>query len=198
MPKHSYQLVNPVIEGTFKDVYDANTPIEAAKTLWLNLTEHIVSHVPKFMFTMRDITSDKLHHFEVSENRETSSFTINTMDIEVDKKVLNNFIKSVDSYSKVREQKGGAEGDDIGEQDGGAKRKRYDDDSSSSSSSSTDIYPTIRRTSPIAMFHYNTRVYYTNTAIQQSTLNPQIVAVTTPVFTPIFRPVLGTFVGIWP
>lgn len=194
MPKHAYQLVNPVIEGTFKDVYDANTPIDAAKSMWLNLTEHIVSHVPKFMFTMRDITTDKLHHFEVSENKETSSFTINTMDIDVDKKVLDAFVKNVDNYSRVREQKGGSEDG----QEGGGKRKRYDDDSSSSSSSSTDIYPTIRRTSPIAMFHYNTRVYYTNGVVQQSTLNPQIVAVTTPVFTPIFRPVLGTFVGIWP
>lgn len=184
MPKHSYQLVNPVIEGTFKDVYDANEPIAAAKDMWMNLTEHIVAHVPKFMFSMRDISSNKLHHFEVSENRETSSFTINNLNINVDEKEIDKFTKNVDSYSKQTEQKGGA-------------RKRYDD-SSSSSSSSTDVYPTIRRTSPVAMFHYNTRVYYTNTQTYKSTLNPQIVAVQTPVFTPVFRPALGTFIGIWP
>lgn len=222
MPKQSYQLVNPVIEGTFKDVYDASTPIDAAKLMWENLTEHIVSHVPKFMFTMKNISSDKFHHFEVSENGKTGSFIINTMKINTDKNAFTDFIANVDKYSKIRKQKGGEieidndddknnndndndnnnddnnDNNDDNEQNGGGKRKRYDDSSSSSSSSSTDIYPTIRRTSPIAMFHYNTRVYYTNGHTYASTLNPQVVGITTPLFTPIFRPMLGTFVGIWP
>lgn len=184
MPKHSYQLVNPVIEGTFKDVYDASEPIEAAKNMWTTLSEHIVAHVPKFMFTMRDISSGEHYHFEVSENRANSSFTINKLSLDIDKKLFNEFNKKIDKYTTERE-----------EQQGGGKRKRYDD--SSSDSSSTD-YPVIRRTSPISMFHYNTRVYYTNTNTYQSTLNPQAVAFTAPIFTPIFRPALGTFVGIWP
>lgn len=187
MPKHSYQLINPVIEGTFKDVYDANEPIDAAKNMWSALSEHIVAHVPKFMFTMRDISSGDLHHFEVSENRANSSFTINKREMNVDKKHFNEFAKNIDTYSTARE-----------EQNGGAKRRRYDEDSDSSSNSSSTDYPTIRRTSPIAMFHYNTRVYYTNPQIYPSTLNPQAIAITAPIFTPIFRPVLGTFVGIWP
>ena len=54
MVNHSYQLVNPIIEGTFQDVYDAKTPIVAADNMWNNLTEHIVSHVPRFIFTMKD------------------------------------------------------------------------------------------------------------------------------------------------
>jgi hypothetical protein len=185
MPKNSYQLINPVIEGTFRDVYDANQPIDAAKNMWSSLSEHIVAHVPKFMFTMSDISSGQLHHFEVSENRANSSFTINKREMKIDKKHFNEFAKNIDKYSTAREQ-----------QQGGGKRKRYDD-SDSSDSSSTD-YPSIRRTSPIAMFHYNTRVYFPNDIEYQSTLNPQAIAITTPIFTPIFRPVLGTFVGIWP
>lgn len=191
MPKYSYQLVNPVIEGTFTDVYDANRPIEGAQHMWEKLTEHIVSHVPKFMFTMRNISSGDLHHFEVAENKEASSFTINELSLNIDNDDFDNFTKNVDDYSKAR---------DISNNENqlGGRKRRYDDDddSSSESSSSSDIYPTIRRTSPIAMFHYTPRVYYSTPF--KSTMNPQLVAVQTPVFTPIFRPSLGTFIGIWP
>src|SRR5439155_2801567 len=102
MPKNSYQLVNPVIEGTFKDVYDAKTAVEAAKNMWGNLSEHIIAHVPKFMFTMRNISTDELHHFEVSENRDDKSsskknvsFTIDELSIKVDKKLLDDFAKKI-------------------------------------------------------------------------------------------------------
>jgi hypothetical protein len=199
MPKHSYQLVNPIIEGTFKDVYDAKDSIEAAHDMWTNLTEHVVAHVPKFMFTMRDISNGELHHFEVVEDKEKGTFVIDKLNIDTKKDDFSDFEKRIDKYNKVREQRNTKKNDD--RQDGGT-RKRYDDEkdrSSSSSSSSTDIYPTIRRTSPIALFHYNTRVYYTGeTPVYQSTLNPRIVGVAAPIFTPIFKPILGTFVAIWP
>jgi len=213
MPKHSYQLVNPIIEGTFKDVYDANDSIEAARDMWTNLTEHVVAHVPKFMFSMRDISNGELHHFEVAENREEGSFVIDKLKLDLNKKMFSDFEKRIDEYGKAREQKGGKrkkhkkknKSKDDYDQDGGdhaSHRKRYDDDkdsSSSSSSSSTVIYPTIRRTSPVGMLHYNTRVYYTgNVPTYESTLNPQIVAVASPIFTPIFKPILGTYVAIWP
>lgn len=184
--RKSYQLINPIIEGTFKDVYDAKEPINAAETMWKNLSEHIISHVPKFIFTLRELASGDLHHFEVAENKQNSTYTITRLNMNIDKKIFNNFLSRVDKYSKTLEQKGG-------------KRKRYDDDSSSSSTTSDEPYPTIISTSPISIFHYNTRVYYTNTDYTyRSTLNPGIVAVTTPIFTPVFRPALGTFVGIWP
>ena len=187
MPKNSYQLINPVIEGTFKDVYDAVDPIDAAKHMWTSLSDNIVAHVPKFMFTMRNISSGDLHHYCVSENRATNSFTINKHEMNIDKKHFNEFAKNIDKYNTNQEI-----------QQGGGKRKRYSDSDSSSSSSSTD-YPKLRRTSPIAMFHYNTRVYYNDANnIYQSTLNPSAYVFNTPIFTPIFKPALGTFIGIWP
>lgn len=198
MPKHSYQLINPVIEGSFKDVYDANRPIDGAQRMWENLTEHIVSHVPKFMFTLRNISSGDLHHFEVAENKDTSQFTINELSLNIDNEEFDNFTKNVDEYGKMRDRDQNQNNNDNDEQKGGRK-KRYDNDdssSSSSSSSSSDIYPTIRRTSPVAMFHYTPSLYYTKPF--KSTLNPQVVAIQTPVFTPVFRPALGTFIGIWP
>lgn len=195
MPKHSYQLINPIIEGTFKDVYDSNEPIEAARDMWKNLTEHIVDHVPRFVFSMRDISSNDIYHFDVTENKEAGTFVINKVDIDIDKKLFTSFEKKIDDYGKSREQHGGSHG---------GARKRYDlykedDSSSSSSSSSSEYYPVIKRTSPIAMFHYNTRVYYTGvTPVRKSTLNPQLIAADVPIFTPIFKPVLGTFVAVWP
>jgi len=191
MPKRSYQLINPHIEGTFKDVYDANEPIDAANNMWKNLTEHVISHVPRFMFTMKDISSGELHHFDVAENKNNNEYTIEKMNINVDNKHFTNLSNNIDNYTKLREQRGGKVNV--------PQRKRYDDEDSDSSSSSSDIYPQVRRTSPIAMFHYNTRVYYTphDYKVYDSTLNPQLVAVT-PVFTPIFKPALGTFLTIWP
>ena len=190
MPKYSYQLVNPVIEGTFKDVYDANDSHIAAKNMWTGLSEHIIGHVPKFMFTMRNISSGDMDHFEVSENRANSSFAINKRDITIDNKHFINFAKNIDAYSNVRN-----------EQHGGTKRKRYDDSSSSSDSSTTD-YPMIKRSSPISMFHYNTRMYlydtYNTSPLFQSTSNPQLVTYVSPIFTPIFKPALGAFVALWP
>lgn len=184
-----YELVNPMIEGSFKNVYEANKPVKAAEDLWKNLSEHFISHVPKFIFTMRDVSSGKLHHFEVGEDKVSSSYSIEELDLDVEKKHFDDFAKKVDSYEKTREENN--------EKQKGGKRKRYERDSSSSSSS-CDYFPTISMTSPIAMFHYGTNFYYQNNNYNNSILNPQMYQVTTPLFTPIFRPSLGTFIGIWP
>jgi len=180
-----------MIEGTFKNVYEANKPVKAAENLWKNLSENFISHVPKFIFTMRDVSSGNLHHFEVGENKATNSYSIEELDLVIDKKHFDDFEKKVDKYEKEREENN--------EKQKGGKRKRYKDDSSSSSSSSSCCYyPTIATTSPIGMFHYNTRFYYENNNYNDSILNPQLYQITTPLFTPIFRPSLGTFIGIWP
>lgn len=198
MPKHNtYQLVNPVIEGTLQDIYDSHDPIDAAKSFWQNLSGHIESHVPNFMFSMRNISSGDLHHFSVSENPKEGKYVIKKLDLDIDNSHFNKFHKNVDSYNqkcyKTKKVGGDKEKDK-------PRRKRYDS-SSSSSSSSSDIYPRIVRTSPVAMFHYNTRIYYVDTDESQklpSTSNPQLVAVSVPVFAPVFRPALKTFISIWP
>lgn len=183
MTNHSYQLVNPIIEGTFQDVYDAKTPIVAADNMWNNLTEHIVSHVPRFIFTMKDITTSKYYNFEVKENSHNSSYTINKLtNLKINNKDFKALTTKIDTYSKAFEQQGGKN-----------TRKRYDKSSDSDSSSSM-YYPSLVKTSPIALFHYNPYIYYNRPSI----LNPELVAVTTPIFTPIFKPTLGTFIGIWP
>ncbi len=184
-----YELVNPMIEGSFKNVYEANKPIKAAENLWKNLSEHFISHVPKFIFTMREVSSGNLHHFEVGEDKISNSYSIEELDVDINKKNFDDSTKKVDSYEKTREENN--------EKQRGGKRKRYENDSSSSSSS-CNYFPTLSTTSPIAMFHYGTSFYYQNNNYNDSILNPQMHQITTPLFTPIFRPTLGTFIGIWP
>lgn len=188
MPTRSYQLVNPIIEGTFQDVYEAKNPITAADNMWNNLTEHIVSHVPRFMFTMKDISSGGHYNFEVTENDETGKYTIKKLnDVKVDNKDFENLLSKVDAYSKVCAQGGGKNDKKID--------RSNNSSSSDSDSSSSYMPPKLIKTSPIAIFHYNPYIYYRR---RNTILNPQAIAIRTPIFTPIFRPILRTYVGIWP
>ena len=189
--KETFQLANPYLEGSINTSFDATEPIDAAKQMWLTLAEHVVQHVPNTMFTMRNVKTNKYHNFDISENAETGKFMINELDLEVDNKKIEKFTENVDKYIANRDSN----------QTGGKKRYKKES-STSSSSSSTSIYsnnPTIIRTSPISFYHYTTGIYPTfPVRVGPSYLNPQLVAVQTPLFAPIFRPVLGTYVGIWP
>lgn len=171
---HSYQLTNPSIEGTFNDIYDAKTPLEAADKMWINLSSHFMQHLPKFYATLKNISSDTYHHFEITENGKKKKYTISTYDIDVDKNIFNNFLKSVDNYNKKFTSKN--------QMSGGKRkshRKRY---SSSSSSSSSSDYPLVRRSNPIALFHYMPYIYYRNV------INPPIIS--TPISTEITSPII--------
>ena len=193
MPKISCQLVNPIIHGSLSDVYDADQPLNAAKNMWEQLSKHVVGHVPNFVFTMRNISNNKYHHFRVREDIDTKTYNIKSIDIKASGKMFEDFAKKVDLYnSDVKKQQGG-------------KKKIYkikDDSSSSSSSSSSEppriyssvYYPIVSPLSPISLFHYNTVVY---NDYLESTLNPQLYNVITPIFTPIFRPSLRTVVSLW-
>jgi len=66
---------------------------------------------------MRDVSSGNLHHFEVGENKATSSYSIEELDLDIDKKHFDDFAKKVDKYEKEREENN--------EKQKGGKRKRY-------------------------------------------------------------------------
>lgn len=194
MSRQSYQLVNPVIEGTFKDVYEGNDQYEAAEAFWLNLSKHIVGYVPRFLFTLKNISSADLHHFEVAENGKTNQYKVKELNIEIDKKLFDDFLKNIDKASAT---KGG----------GKDKRKRYSD-SSSSSSSSIEYYPsTYKRTDPIAIFNYLPRVYFgPSKTVVETPVIPTVAVVSTddsavdaliyPVYTPAFK-FMSPFVALW-
>lgn len=182
----SYQLINPMIEGSFIDTYDAEEQLEASKKMWMNLSKHIVGYVPRFLFTMKNISTSNLHHFEVTESGSNQKYSIKELDLNIDKSVFDDFLKNVDNANKNK--KGGSRK---------LNRKRY----SSSSSSSSDSYPIIRRTDPIAIFNYMPRVYFApgRTVIEtpvSTTLNPTIGTVITPIYTPVFAH-MSPFIALW-
>lgn len=181
MPKQSYKLMNPMIEGSFSNTYDANTPLKAAEKMWTSFSKHIMGYVPRFIFTMKNESNDSLHHFEVNENGTNGNYSISPINVNTDVKVFNNFAKNVVSFENGKDYTGG-------------KRKRYEDDSSSSSSS--PYY--VRRQSPIVAFHYFPRIYDDIIlAPDVTTLNPTLETVAVPIFTPIFREPLLPFVVMW-
>jgi len=202
----TYQLVNPSIEGTFENVVDAKQPLKAAEKIWINFAEHIVDHVPNFMFTLKNISGGAYFHYRVNENKEKGSYVITPIEkIANEKELIEGFLNNVDAYNTKLHARAN---EDAENQKGGAKkprRKRYDD---SSSSSSSDYVPMIR-TSPISAFHYMSSLYspVINAPVivrpvigvrTSSISNPPPFVVRTPIFAPIFRTSLNPMFMIWP
>lgn len=64
----TYKLINPAIIGDMNTSYSAKTPLDAAQKAWKTMSQHITNNVPQFGFSLIDNSSDKLHHFVVSES----------------------------------------------------------------------------------------------------------------------------------
>lgn len=203
MSKHNYKLINPIIEGTIETVYEAESPLKGAEKFWIQFAKNILDHVPKFVFSMKDETTDYVNHFVVVEDPKTKSFTISNLELDIEPKEFNDLEEKVEKYNE-NNQKGG--------------RKRYDSSDSSDMSSSVDsitteslsssepydelIYPALKRTSPIAMLHYKPYIYSVPLQPKKpSTMNPKIVGVISKVVTPIipprFNPIYGTQIALW-
>jgi hypothetical protein len=181
--------MNPLIGGSLTTIHDAKDQLEAAEKMWLGLTEHMVSYMPRFRFTMKDIKNNSLHSFEVNENGVDGSYKIVELKT-TNKKALDQFIKNVDQFdAKVeKQQTGGAKA---------PKRRRYEDDSSSSEE---ENYPRLKRYSPISIFHYTPTIYNDLDAVlveQKTTLNPSIGNNMVPIYTPLFKSPLSPFVLVW-
>lgn len=187
----TYQLVNPVIEGTYNSIVEhSESPIHGADVLWNRLTEHVSGHVPKFWFTTRDVETHDIYNFEAKEKMSDRSYKIKELEnINLSNETIDGFHNQIDSVTAPQTQSGG--------------RKRYkdrkkhnktryyeDEDSSTSSNSSTssssfggDVFSGVEfvtecvtpYTTPIAMFHYTTKFYQQSngTVIKhESTMNP--------------------------
>lgn len=188
MPNRSYQLINPTIEGTFNDTYDASSPIKAAEKTWLSLSSHFVNEVPQFYMTLKEISGGGYHHFNITENGEKKSYNIKEIELDVKNDVFDNFLASIDTVTKARDRQTG----------GKPHRKRYDDSSSSSSSSSSSdefpfICPPIRRHLPIGAFHYMPGIYSPPYTRRFTTLSPNILS---PISLPL--PIGGAFPFLYP
>lgn len=102
-----YKLINPVIEGSFDNVFNEKTPMKAAHKCWLKLSELLSSDVPQFAFTLKEMKGGKLYHYKVSEKEDSKdekiNFTLSELDLNLDDKQLSR----LNDLDKEVEQKGG-------------------------------------------------------------------------------------------
>lgn len=178
-----YQLVNPVIVGTFSNSYNGKNSDDAAKQFWENLTsenKYVTGNIPKFLFTLRDEGSNELHHYMVKEKMEGrhADYVITNVDVTM------NGNKQRDFLNKSNEIRQSAEN----AMTGGKHRKRYDDDDELDDSDSSDqdldeLFSYIRlkkAAKPISYWWYTPSIYNIDT-----------------VFTPSFVAPLSPYVQLW-
>lgn len=182
------QLVNPVIAGSFKKTYEAQTPEEAGKLFWEALAingKYIVGNVPKFIFSMKEEGSNSLYHFVVTETLDgkNASYTIKKLNLELSsgdsKKLIEASANAYKTALKIADK----------HQDGGKKKRIQDDDSSTSDSSDSDIddlFRSIRIKSvnkPIVYWWYTPTIYKV-----EKIFTPTFVPSVTPLYTELWIP----------
>lgn len=82
---NSYVLVNPYIQGEFKNTIQSKNSVEAGRKFYKKLSGHFNNAVPKFYFTIQKGGSGKgkHYHFKVKEHRKQDnvSFTLESYSI---------------------------------------------------------------------------------------------------------------------
>lgn len=161
----SFNLVNPLIVGSFNTDYRSETGLDAANQFWNDFSTHITGNLPNIYITLREEGSQNLSHFKIGEKinkgSKTTEFTISEYNLNLTDAQSKKFLKGVEKYqNKVNAT--------ISRQTGGTiekkpEKKRYKDSSSSSSSSDSDDYYNFgkyrRLTQPITMFYYTPSIY---------------------------------------
>jgi hypothetical protein len=113
---NTYVLVNPHVQGDFKNTITAKNSIEAGRALYKSLSEHFNNAVPKFYFTIQKGGSGKgkYYHFQVKEKLKKGdnvSFTfepyevVGGVDVESFSKKLNEFKNKFAQAEEKRNQK---------------------------------------------------------------------------------------------
>lgn len=145
---NSYVLVNPYIQGDFKNTIKAENSTIAAKMFYKNLSEHFNNAVPKFYFTIQKGNSGKgkYYHFQSKERRNNDevSFTIKPYNMLNENMDL---FKERLSKFKNKIQKGGKKH---------KKHSKHDSSSESDSSDSEEYIKNISTYTPLV----NQPIYY--------------------------------------
>mgnify|MGYP001193881861 CR=1 FL=1 len=108
---NSYRLINPHIEGDMKTKVKAKNSVEAAKIIYINLSEHFNNNLPKFNFTIQKGSSGKgkYYSFQTKEirNGEDVKFSIKPVSIKNEKKSYKNMILNINKFKKDINKSGG-------------------------------------------------------------------------------------------
>lgn len=182
-----FKLINPLVTGTFTDVFESESADKAAKLCWDALTadgKYISGNVPKFLFTLQSVSDKELHHYMVKElpSDTVADYSIDKINVSLTKEQKKEFLDDVKKARKNSEKMMRTT-----VQDGGKHRKRYEeDDSSSSDDSDTDLddmfkYIRIRNSvRPIMHWWYSPSIYNVDT-----------------IYTPTFVSPLSPYVQLW-
>lgn len=152
-----FELVNPVIIGSFRVKYNESSAIDAAKKFWNEFSKLLVNEVPKTYFSMRD-ENGKLFHFKVTEEESSSNladFMISPV-VNINPKA-SELVSS--NYDKMISQSGGRHRHHIDDPDDSPSDS---DDSSESDSEMIERFEKInrmKRQQPIMYYHYIPSIY---------------------------------------
>jgi hypothetical protein len=161
---NNYVLVNPYIQGEFKNTIKAKNSVEAGREFYKALSEHFNNAVPKFYFTIQKGGSGKgkYYHFKVKEQRKKNdvSFTLEPHNIlgEVN---IDAFTSRLDNFKNKFAQSGG-------KKKGKGKKPKDSSESSESDSESSDDYKRINTLiptfdQPIYYWWYDPSIYRLDT-----------------------------------
>uniref|UniRef100_A0A6C0ACD2 Uncharacterized protein n=1 Tax=viral metagenome TaxID=1070528 RepID=A0A6C0ACD2_9ZZZZ len=153
-----YQLVNPYIEGDFQTSYSAKTPDECAEQVWDNLSGYLTGNVPKFAFTLKQESNNKLYHFLVKESvkGDLVDYSLTKLNIDLNKDAVKQLNSKINKFSSVT-QNGGKKSQKEEEED--------DDDDSSSDDELEELYEKVMKkrykhqTQPILYWWYTPSLY---------------------------------------
>lgn len=149
----NYRLLNPHIEGNFKNLFSGKTPSIAAKDAWSSLSTHFTNNIPVFAFTLEKVNDNSLHHFRVEENKsgDTVNFSIHEHKMNLTPSQTQAFRDKIQSAKPL---------------DGGKrKKKRYKDKDSDLFDDDDDFFDKIRyqkylhQNQPISWWYYNPLIY---------------------------------------
>jgi hypothetical protein len=108
---NTYKLINPHIEGDLVTKIKAKNSVEAAKTLYTNLSEHFNNNLPSFNFTIQKGSSGKgkYYSFQTTEIKKGDDikFSIKPITVTNQKKTYASMMDGINKFKKTIDMKGG-------------------------------------------------------------------------------------------
>jgi len=160
---NTYKLVNPYIKGDgFETKIGAKNSLEAAKSFYKSLSEHMSNNVPQFYFTIQKGggKKGKFYHFLVKEKKvdDNVDFKIAPFEIKGEDEAMKQYLENFDSF---KGRYNGKKGSRRSSRRGSRRSSRRSDEISSESSE--DFYREAKSyvpvSSPFYYMYYDPLVY---------------------------------------
>jgi hypothetical protein len=159
---NSYFLVNPYIQGEFKNKIKADNSVEGARQFYKALSEHFNNAVPKFYFTIQKGGSGKgkYYHFKVTEQRKNNnvSFTLESHDI-IGNTDIDSFSNRLNEFKNKFAQSGGKKKKSKKSSKSRKSKYEYESESESDSESISDLSNDYKRINTL-ISNVNQPIYY--------------------------------------